>query len=147
MNLISCPRCREYYTKSSWNSRISQVMNYGLASISESTAQRWFTDLYREKHPEKVREMLYRFNKNAQKGYCACCAAVREADFRGELFNLEVHVLIISGTKDLVTTVEDGKLLQKKIPVSNHISVLAAHLSNIESPEEFSKFIIYIAQH
>jgi 3-oxoadipate enol-lactonase len=80
-------------------------------------------------------------------GYTACCAVVRDADFSSELHNLKVPTLVISGSKDPVTTVEDAKFMAKRIPVASHVSLSAAHLSNIEKVEEFSKLILHFSEH
>ncbi|KFF21353.1 3-oxoadipate enol-lactonase [Chryseobacterium sp. JM1] len=145
--IILCNTAAKIGTREGWSSRIAQVTQHGLSSILDGTAERWFTEEYREKYPEKIKEILHVFSTNSLQGYTACCAAVRDADFREELRKLEVPAMIISGTKDLVTTIEDGNFLQREIPVSSHVSMRTAHLSNKENPEEFSKYIIFISEH
>ena len=130
-----------------WNQRIQYVKENGLESITSATAERWFTESYKTQHPEIIKQVLDNFVKTNLAGYAACCAAVRDADFRSELHNLEVPTLVISGSKDAVTTVEDAKFLVKRIPVASHVSLSAAHLSNIEKGEEFSKLILNFSEH
>ncbi|WP_413998602.1 3-oxoadipate enol-lactonase [Flavobacterium sp. W1B] len=134
-------------TAEGWNTRIKEVTENGLASITDGTALRWFTADFRKDNPKEVSDILEKFAKNDVKGYCANCAAVRDADFRDQLQNLEVPTMIISGLQDEVTTVEDGKFMAKKIPNSRHFEINAAHLSNVELFEEFSKYIIFFKQH
>ncbi|MHC2990315.1 3-oxoadipate enol-lactonase [Pontibacter sp. HJ8] len=134
-------------TTEGWNARIEQVKEQGLESIVHGTAQRWFTADFREKHPEVVRAILDIFVKNSVQGYTANCAAVREADFREDLFELEVPTLVISGIQDVVTTPEDGKFLARKIPNSRHVQLDAAHLSSVEQHEEFAKHILHFKEH
>ena len=72
---------------------------------------------------------------------------MRDADFRKELHNLEVPTLVISGDKDAVTTTEDAKFMAKRIPLARHVTLNAAHLSNVEKWEEFSKLILHFSEH
>jgi 3-oxoadipate enol-lactonase len=130
-----------------WNQRIKQVTENGLESIATATAERWFTDSFRNQYPSVVKDALKHLVQTNNGGYTACCAAIRDADFRTELHNLEVPTLVISGTKDPVTTVEDGKFLAKRIPLANHVSLSAAHKSNIEKGEEFAKLILHFSEH
>jgi 3-oxoadipate enol-lactonase len=130
-----------------WNQRIKYVTENGLESITSATAERWFTESFRTQQPEIIKQVLDNFVNTDLVGYTACCAAVRDADFRTELHNLEVPTLVISGSKDPVTTVEDAKFLAKRIPVASHVSLSAAHLSNMEKGEEFSKLILHFSEH
>ncbi|UYW00722.1 3-oxoadipate enol-lactonase [Flavobacterium agricola] len=144
---IICNTSAKIGTVESWEARIKQVTEHGLGSILQGTADRWFTPHYRANNPEKVEKILADFQANTLQGYTACCHAVAHADFREELHKLVKPLLIIAGSKDEVTTVEDAKFIQKHAGVTNLISLDAAHLSNMEHPREFSKHIIHYLQH
>ena len=60
---------------------------------------------------------------------------------------MDVPTLVISGSKDPVTTVEDAQFLAKRIPLSRHVTLTAAHLSNMERGEEFAKLVLYFSEH
>lgn len=130
-----------------WNSRIADVRKNGLESIESATADRWFTPPFIKNNYTQVQAILNVFKSTSVDGYTACCAAVRDADFREHLFEIEVPVLVISGLQDKVTTVDDGKYLSKRIPVARHVELNTAHLANIEAAEEFCKFILFQTQH
>lgn len=134
-------------TEEAWDARVKQVTENGLESILTGTAERWFSPGYREKAPAKVQEILNAFKANSLQGYTACCYAVAAADFRQDLHNLDVPTLIIAGTKDEVTTIEDGRFIQKRTPIASLVTLDAAHLSNMEHPEEFAKHLIHFTQH
>lgn len=134
-------------TEEGWAARVKQVTENGLESILIGTAERWFTPEYRAKNPDKVQKILLDFKANSLQGYTACCYAVADADFREQLHNLEVPLLIIAGTKDEVTTLADGKFIQKRTPIASLVTLDAAHLSNMEHPEEFAKHIIHFTAH
>ncbi|NEM99085.1 3-oxoadipate enol-lactonase [Pontibacter burrus] len=130
-------------TVEGWNNRIEQVKEHGLESILDGTEQRWFTPKFREEHPETVHAILQKFAQNPVRGYTANCAAVRDADFRNQLQDLRVPVLIISGLQDEVTTPADGEFMAARIPQARHECIDANHLSSVELPEAFAKNLLY----
>ncbi len=130
-----------------WNQRIALVRDKGLKSITDATAERWFTPDFRMKHPSVIEGILDNFVRTDTVGYMACCAAVRDADFRTQLAGLEVPTLVISGSKDPVTTVEDAKFMAERLPLASHITLNAAHLSNVEVGAAFSKCILHFLEH
>lgn len=133
-------------TEEGWNSRIEQVKEHGLESILDGTAQRWFTPTFREQHPEVVTAILEKFAQNSVQGYTACCAAVRDADFREELQRLQVPVLVISGQQDEVTTPADGEFMVSRMPQAQHETLDANHLSAVELPQAFSESMLSFFQ-
>jgi 3-oxoadipate enol-lactonase len=129
-------------TESSWNDRIKEVQANGLSSIAAGTADRWFTPGFRQSHEEAVAKVMDTFRRTDVIGYTANCAAVRDADFRESLHDLKVPVLVISGLQDQVTTVADSEFMADGIPECSHVSLNAAHLSNVEFAKEFSELIL-----
>lgn len=129
-------------TTESWNTRIETVTANGLSSILDGTAERWFTTDFKKNHADEVDMILKKFAANDLGGYCANCAAVRDADYRYQIDKINIPVLVIAGSEDLVTTVDDGKFMKTKIAVSKLEVLKAAHLSAVEQAEEFAKNIL-----
>lgn len=129
-------------TAEGWNTRIEQVHTHGLESILDGTAERWFTPEFRQKNQERVQDVIKQFATNSLPGYCANCAAVRDADFRKDVDKITAQVLIIAGTEDSVTTVEHGEFMKGKIANAKLIALPAAHLSAVECAKEFAKNIL-----
>jgi 3-oxoadipate enol-lactonase len=73
-----------------------------------------------------------------QEGYAACCAAVRDFDFREQLGKIRKPALVIAGAHDPATPPTDGRFLAQHIPGARYIELNAAHLSNIEDHERFN---------
>ncbi len=71
-------------------------------------------------------------------GYVACCAAVRDADFREDVSSIRLPTLIIAGTKDPATPPADARFLAAQIPGARYAELEAAHLSNLESPQTYN---------
>jgi|SRR5690554_894645 len=129
-------------TDEGWNTRIQQVTENGLESILDGTQERWFTPQFRAENQQRIQEILTKFAANEVSGYCANCAAVRDADFRSQLKKTTAKTLIIAGKEDLVTTVDDGKFIQNEIPNAEVKVLNAAHLSAVECAEEFAEVIL-----
>lgn len=140
--LILCNTSPKIGTENSWNERILLVNEKGLNPVAEATPEKWFTDDFIKNESEQVHEIIQKFKKNSSQGYASNCAMVRDADFREDLKNIEKPVLIISGSQDPVTTVEDGDEMQKQIKNSEHITLNAKHLSAFERPIEFNEAIL-----
>jgi 3-oxoadipate enol-lactonase len=121
-----------------WDGRIATVLAQGLSPIIEGTLERWFTAAFREAHPGVVEATRAMLRATDAAGYAGCCAAIRDADFRGEPGAISVPTLIVCGTHDQVTTVDDGRIMAGQISGSKLVELAAAHLSNIEAASEFN---------
>jgi len=128
--------------ESVWNTRIETVRRDGMAAIVNGVLARWFTDHYvltRRDECEPVRRIL---EGTSVEGYTANCAAVRDADLRGLLPDVEAPVLVIAGEQDLATTAAQGQEVARAIPGAEYLELAAAHLSNWELPEAFGNAVI-----
>jgi 3-oxoadipate enol-lactonase len=137
LSLMPCNTAARIGSVSSWNVRIEQVTEHGLASIADATMERWFTESFRRSDPARVeaaRRML--LHTDAQ-GYIACCAALRYADLRDAVASIASPALVVSGTHDPVTPPSDGQYLQGAIPSARYCELNAAHISNVEQSEAF----------
>ena len=78
------------------------------------------------------------FLSTPSEGYNACCAAVRDFDFRRQVAQIKFPTLVIAGTRDVATTVADGRFLTECIDNAQLVELQAAHLSNVEAADDFS---------
>lgn len=140
--LILCNTAVKIGNNEGWNTRIETVQKNGLESIVSATQERWFTPKFVAQNKTEVDSILSTFVQTPLVGYISCCAAVRDADFTDDVFKISVPTLIISGTKDLVTTIQDGNLLMEKIPNSFLAPLKTAHISNIGKANNFTKLLI-----
>ena len=72
----------------------------------------------------------------------ATSAAVRDVDFRDAVSGIRLRTLVISGTHDQASPAKDGRSLADRIPGAQYVELDAAHLSNIELPEQFSEAVL-----
>jgi 3-oxoadipate enol-lactonase len=124
-----------------WSERMRTVREQGMAATAEQAMPRWFTDDFRATHPEVVARFLQIASACPLESYVGACAALRDADLRRDLHRITAPTLVIAGTKDLSTTVADGTYLRDNIPEARLELLDAAHLSNVERPEEFTELL------
>ena len=133
--------------RENWDSRIAAVQSNGMAAIAESVLSRWFTPDFLRGQSEPVmlaRDMLL---GTAPRGYAGCCAAVRDMDMRYFGPGSGVPTLIIAGSMDPASPPSHAALLHSKIPDARVVSLPAAHLSNLEQPEAFTRALLGFFTH
>lgn len=122
-----------------WNERIDVVNTAGMKAISDAAVARWFTADFIAQQPDTVAEVKAAMERTSAEGYVRCCAVVRDTDLREAIIRIEAPVLVISGAHDVATPPADGHFVAQRITGSRSLTLDAAHLSNIESPREFSQ--------
>jgi 3-oxoadipate enol-lactonase len=121
-----------------WDERIDVVRARGAAAISDAALVRWFTPGFIRREPGTMDAVKAALERKSAAGYAGCCAAIRDADFREEVARIAVPTLVISGTHDLATPPADAAFLAQRIAGARSVEIDAAHLSNIERPQEFT---------
>lgn len=129
-------------TSERWIERIAKVNNAGLAAIAGETLTRWFTPGFLQEHPDVVEPVRATFAATSPRGYTACCAALRDADLRSRLHEIEVRTLLIAGTADYVTPPSDMLFLRDRIDASHMVELPGAHLTVIENAAAFAEAVL-----
>ncbi len=125
-----------------WNERIELVLREGLAPVIPGTLERWFTPAFHAAHPDVIRATAAMIAATSVPAYAACCAAIRDANFRPGLASIATPTLVIAGAFDPVTTPQDGRCLADTIPGAHYVQLQAAHLSNIEADDSFNAALL-----
>jgi 3-oxoadipate enol-lactonase / 4-carboxymuconolactone decarboxylase len=139
--LVLCNTAAKIGTADTWNTRIETVQQQGLEAIVDGTMERWFTDGFRQRQPERVNRVRSAFVRSNPSLYLMACAALRDADFRADLAKITVPVLVIGGTEDPVTTLEQADFLVQQIPGAQLAPLPTRHLSATENPTDFARLI------
>jgi 3-oxoadipate enol-lactonase len=146
LSLVLANTAAKIGTAESWNGRIATVERDGLGAVIPGTLERWFTAGFRSSHPETVAGIEAMLRKTDPAGYLACCAAIRDADFRSMAHvtapGIAVPTLLIAGQHDPVTTPEDLRFLAEAIPRARYVELDAAHLSSVEASHAFSNALL-----
>ncbi len=137
--LMLCSTAAKIGTPETWNARIDTVRKQGMKPVAAATIERWFSPAFRAKNPATVAGIQKMLEAANPEGYAACCAAVRDFDFREQLGKIRTPALVISGTHDPATTPADGHFLADHIPGARYVELNAAHLSNVEDADRFTR--------
>jgi 3-oxoadipate enol-lactonase len=128
-------------TSESWSARIREVRAAGMDVAADEAMPRWFSAGFRDRRPDVVERFREMARSCMLDSYLGACAALRDADLRRELHRITAPTLVIAGRVDPSTTVADGEYLRDNIPRARLEVLEAAHLSNVERPEEFSELL------
>lgn len=125
-----------------WNARIRQALAEGLDAMAAGTMDRWFTREFQERAPLDVEASAARFRATPAEAYAATAAALRDADLREAIRSVKHRVLVIVGTQDPATPPAAGGLIADHIAGARLVALEAAHLSNIEAANDFTRAIV-----
>jgi 3-oxoadipate enol-lactonase len=139
--LVLCNTAAKIGSSEVWNARIEAVQKNGMKSVASAVIERWFSPAFREKAPATISTTLKMLEEANPEGYAACCAAVRDFDFREQLNRIRMPALVIAGAHDPATPPADGRFLADQIPGARYAELNAAHLSNIEAQDQFTREI------
>jgi 3-oxoadipate enol-lactonase len=125
-----------------WNARIRTAKIDGMAPLTASTMDRWFTRDFQESAPQAVERIAQMVRTTPAEGYAACCAAIRDMDQRESIRGIANPVLVIVGKSDPATPPTMGGLIADHIKGARILALDAAHLSNIEASNAFNRALL-----
>ena len=123
-----------------WQERIRIAESKGMAPLVQPTLERWFTEAFRKNHPDKVKRVAALIEKTPVPGYAGCCAAIPKINLTSRLKEINTPALVICGENDPGTPPAMAREIQENLPGAKLVLIpQAAHLSNLEQPEAFSR--------
>jgi 3-oxoadipate enol-lactonase len=131
-----------YADKGPWSDRIKFVQDKGLGALVDANMQRWFTEGFRNRAPEVMDRMKAMFVATQVPGYVGCCEAIRDMDFRASNPRIAAPTLVIVGAQDAATPPSAGEAIQQQIKGAKLASLDAAHISNMEQPEQYTETVL-----
>ncbi|QJD57673.1 3-oxoadipate enol-lactonase [Pseudomonas sp. gcc21] len=143
--LVLCNTAAKIANDEVWNGRIETVLKgreQAMRELRDGSVARWFTPDYAAANPQTVERITRMLETTSPEGYAANCAAVRDADFRGQLESITAPTLIITGSADEVTTTEHGRAMQASIADAELVEFEAAHLSNVQAGDTFTEAVL-----
>jgi 3-oxoadipate enol-lactonase len=125
-----------------WQERIKTAETQGMEPLVEPTLGRWFTAPFREQRKDVVDLVRAMIRATPPRGYAGCCHAISALDLTDRLSAIKVPTLIVVGEDDQGTPVAASRAIQAQIGGSQlEILKSAAHLSNMEQPEAFTRAV------
>ncbi|QEC66855.1 3-oxoadipate enol-lactonase [Panacibacter ginsenosidivorans] len=141
--LILCDTRYKIGNEDIWNTRIHQVKEQGLESISEGVIQRWFSADFHRTQAVKVTGYQNMLERTPALGYIQACEAIRDADLTAIAKQIKTPTLCIVGSEDKSTTPEEVKYLADLIEGAAYKIIKGSgHIPCIDNPSVLSKLII-----
>ena len=123
-----------------WGDRVRMAREKGMDALVEGTLGRWFTEPYRQSHPEVMARIGNGIRNTPVDGFAGCCDAIAKIDVLDRLKEIDCPSLVIVGDQDHGTPPEMARQIQANLRGSELLIIpSAAHLSNVEQPEVFNK--------
>jgi 3-oxoadipate enol-lactonase len=129
-------------TQTGWDARIAAVRAGGMAAVRSVVVARFLSEAFRQAEPESVMAVEQMLKHTDPEGYVQACAAIRDADLREAAGRITAPSLVIAGSLDEATTPAQAESLRDTIRGARLETLDAAHLSNVERPEEFSQLLL-----
>ena len=152
--LILCDTAAKIGTADYWNERITAVRSGGLAPLAEAILSRWFSPAFAAEQPAAYRGYYNMLTRTPQEGYAATCEAIRDADLREQVGQIQGQSGPQSGPPTLVLCgAEDGatppELVQglaeglRRVGTRSRFALIAGagHIPSIEQPAAMAALI------
>jgi 3-oxoadipate enol-lactonase len=133
-----------YLGSSEWLVERARIVRAeGMTAIADSVVARWFTAELAQEDPDIVERFRGMLEATPPEGYARCCEALAVWDARGRLSEISAPTLVVAGAEDPATPVAHAELIASRIPGARiHVLERAAHLANVERPEEFTSAVL-----
>jgi 3-oxoadipate enol-lactonase / 4-carboxymuconolactone decarboxylase len=123
-----------------WIERARAAREDGLEDLADAAVDRWLTDAAAPGLAAGLREM---FTDQDSEGYASCCTAIQTMSIVDMLATIAVPTLVIAGAQDNATPPDHARRIATHIPGARlEIVDGAAHLGNVERPDEFTALIL-----
>ncbi len=129
-----------------WSQRGRQGMEKGLASLVAFQTTRWFSDAFREEHPEVVQSLVDVFVANDPACYLASCEMLGAADLRAGLKDIDMPTAVIVGEEDYATPVAMSEASAAGITgATMEVIPGGRHLTPVQCPDRIARFLRALA--
>jgi 3-oxoadipate enol-lactonase len=126
-----------------WNERIETVRKGGMAVVVDATIDRWFTKAGQTRLTSSIEKVRSVILNTLVKGFCACCAAIRDMDQREIIRTVSTPTLVMVGENDSGTPVSAAKQIHQGI-TSSALTIIpnAAHFVHMEQSSIFNHALL-----
>lgn len=119
-----------------WKARADKARTDGLPAMVGFQSTRWFSDAFRESHPDVLQGAVDIFLRNEVEAFASTCGMLGAFDGRALMAKVAVPTAILVGEEDYATPVAMAQALHEGIAGSS-LDVIAGarHLSPLERPD------------
>ena len=126
-----------------WNTRINQVKNDGIASITEGVMKVWFSENFHQNRPQELQGYKTMLSNTNLEGYLRACAAIRDNDLRAQIGSIETPTLCFAGSVDGSTPPDLVKTMADAIPNAQYVLIDGVgHIPCVEVPQTVFHHIV-----
>jgi 3-oxoadipate enol-lactonase len=135
--VLACTSAR-FGDSKGWDERIELVRTKGMEGVADAVLPRWFTPAFDD--VQRFRTMLV---ATPPEIYIRYCDVLRDFDLRRALGTIEAPTLVIAGAEDPTSPPAQVESLAAEIPDARVVVISrAAHLANVERPDEFNHALL-----
>lgn len=139
--LVVCCSAPKLPPREAWQERADTVRREGVEAVADTVVARWFTAGYRDEHPATVRRYRRMLVETPPEGYARACEAIRDLDLVADLPRIGAATTIVVGARDPGVGADSRRLLAR-IRGARTVELDAAHLANVERPDEFAEAVL-----
>jgi 3-oxoadipate enol-lactonase len=133
-----------------WQPRFDLMDSAGsLEVLADSSMQRWVTDAFKPRRPERYRELRETVSATSLEGYRAGAIAIDNYDVTDRLPSVSVATLVVCGDEDTGTPPEGNRRIAALIPGARYVEMpKARHFPMVEYPEAFASIMLdWLGEH
>lgn len=129
-----------------WDERAQKALDNGMSSLVEFQKTRWFSDAFRQEHPEIVDSCVATFLRNDVAAYARTCRMLGAVDLRSALPGITIPTRIAVGEEDYATPPVMAEAMLADISNAKlHVISGGRHFTPLERPdliaEELKKLV------
>jgi 3-oxoadipate enol-lactonase len=127
-----------------WEPRFRAMDEAGsLEVLADSSMERWVTDAFRPRRPERWKQLRETVSATGLEGYRAGAIAIENYDVADTLPSVTVPTLVVCGDEDRGTPPEGNRRIAALIPGARYVEIPnARHFPMVEYPERFASIML-----
>lgn len=127
----------------SWAARIALARDQGIDAVVEATLARWLTPAFIETETARMEAVRAMIRTTSVSGFIGAAEALKTLDYRKRLPEIKRPCLFIAGREDIACPVAGIKAEAALVAGAQYAELSpAAHISNLEQPEDFSRAVL-----
>ncbi len=141
--LALCNTAARVPEPSAFIDRAAAVRKNGVAPLIDGILARWFMEGFRQSHADALAPIRATLAAADREGYAACCEAIAGMNEVDTIKKIKTPTLVLVGDGDPATPPSAAEYIHGQIAGSTLVVIKnAAHITNIEQPEQFNKAVL-----
>lgn len=138
--LVLCCTSARLGPEQMWVDRARTARESGMEPLADAAVGRWLVE---PADPELAGRLRAMVAATPAEGYASCCTAIQTMSIEDDLASITVPTLVIAAAQDQATPPEHALRIASAVPGARLAVVTgAAHLGNVQRPEEFTRLIL-----